>query len=153
MVQERDTLTFRVAAFQRGDFSDAIDIGRSSLVMIDRISVLDVDFKDDLVTNILGIVANSYFELDDVSNAIAWHEKDLKFCRKRSVYNEQVQFLLLQQNNFQFICFLVTWRTVSLELLEILDGEAGKGLTASFSYRNPPVASKRSRALRTSATS
>ena len=83
MVEERDTLTFRIAAFQRGDFSDAIDIGRSSLVMIDRISVLDVNFKDDLVTNILGIVANSYFELDDVSNAIAWHEKDVKFCRKR----------------------------------------------------------------------
>ena len=57
---------------------------------IDNISALDVDFKDDLVANILSIVANSYFELDDVTEAIAWHEKDLKFCRKRSVYNEQV---------------------------------------------------------------
>ena len=55
---------------------------------IDNISALDVDFKDDLVANILSIVANSYFELDDVTEAIAWHEKDLKFCRKRSVCNE-----------------------------------------------------------------
>ena len=51
--------------------------------MIDRISALDVDYKDEVLGTVYSIIGNSYFEMDEVAESIVWHEKDLKFARKR----------------------------------------------------------------------
>ena len=73
------------AAHQQNNHHEALKLSHTCLELLDEVSSVDLEYKDQVLVTIYSIMGHCYFELGDTRGSIEWYEKELDQTRTRLV--------------------------------------------------------------------